>query len=204
MFRTGNPFSFSQTFTNNGTIWSYGPMAAIIGSPNFGPITNNGLMVAEATSGGAVAIDVWSSFRGLTNSGSIYAFAIDGQAVGTSDYSSVDIFNSGLIAARSEQASAIAVKRYNGGPVHNAAGGQILAEGYLGAVGIALGRGQFWAEGLPVAASIDNAGLIQAVSLNPTRASCAATRSARSCFGRCSSPNPTLSATESHGSRRGS
>jgi hypothetical protein len=43
-----------------------------------------------------------------------------------------------------------------------------------------------------------------ALSVSPTRSSCALTRALRSGFGRSSSPKPTLCATESHGSSRGS
>ena len=67
-----------------------------------GPITNNGLMVAEAPGLDANTIEIWSSFSGLVNTGEIYALAVEYFAVGVKDWSpGGDIVNSGLIAARS-------------------------------------------------------------------------------------------------------
>ncbi|MGA0602277.1 FG-GAP-like repeat-containing protein [Caulobacter sp. KR2-114] len=162
-----------STFTNAGSLWNVetGRDAFIIYAFNFGTIVNQGLTVAQSTDNDAAAYFVESTFQGgLTNTGRIYAIAPQGTAIGESDWSpNPTVLNSGLIAAQGR--GAYAVERWNGGAVVNGATGDILAEGGAGgAVAVYLGRGHF---GDPGHADVNNAGLIEAASTDPSVASVA-------------------------------
>ena len=162
--------------TNAGTIWSTNEVNLfLLYSYNFGFITNSGSMVSQSISGATTTIEVASSFAGLSNSGSIYAIAGGGEANAIDDYSASKITNSGLIVAQSTK-DAEAISRNNGGQVVNTASGSILAEG-AGAIAVFLGRGSITGKGPdlsnPGVADIQNAGLIEAHSTDPTQASVA-------------------------------
>jgi len=172
----------SVLFVNNGTLWNRclnGYVGTIIASQNFDYITNNGLMVAEAPTGQAHAINVYSTFQGLTNNGQIYAISYERGAITIQDWGYGDIVNNGLIAAQRIIAApepahlvykSFAIVRFNGGQVMNGESGSILSEGQMPAA-IWLMRGHIRAPGQPEAADIHNAGLIETVSTDARYAS---------------------------------
>jgi len=163
-------------FLNNGTLWNRclaDYVGTVISSQNFDPITNYGLIVSEAPTGQAIAIQVYSHFSGLYNFGEIYGLSTKRGAFAVMDWGFGDIVNSGIIATWRGPAvpdgpndfvyGALTITRYNGGRVINTASGRILAEGPW-AEAVKLMRGHLVAPGQQDWADIDNAGRIEALS----------------------------------------
>jgi Ca2+-binding RTX toxin-like protein len=177
---TSNTLSFRNvTFVNNGTMWNRGADSEIVSSMNFGPIVNNGLMVAESPQGHARAVNITSTFTGLTNSGQIFALSEHSWATGIEDWDTgAQIVNSGLIAVYGGMSVApndIAVTvygllRWNGGRIVNS--GSILAEGAI-VYGIASVRGHLTPPGYAELADVENRGTIEARSTDPLHPSIA-------------------------------
>jgi hypothetical protein len=170
----------TSTFTNNGTLWNRITNATADGNQNIGLYTlglaaNNGKIVIELNAGLAYGVVVngdsitSGAANGLTNAGQIFALTDLGSAFGVLNENFVHpVVNSGLIAAHAGTGIAEAVDIRNGGNVVNQAGGAIIAEG-VDATAVYLGRGIFVMD--DTAPALSNAGLIEAVSLNPDNAS---------------------------------
>ena len=183
-YTTSLYFMFTGTlpapvFTNNGALWNVGANAWVIQSMNLGPVTNNGLMVADASAGGwAYGIEVTSNHLTIWNTGQIYALAGFGRALGISTWGFGVIYNNGLIAAQSLadiapneiMIMARGIERINGGQVLNDTSGRILVEG-ASAQAISIHRGHVAGPLSTDYADVYNAGLIQAVSTDPNRQS---------------------------------
>ncbi|HVQ08002.1 MAG TPA: M10 family metallopeptidase C-terminal domain-containing protein [Allosphingosinicella sp.] len=177
---TSNTLSFRDvTFVNNGTMWNRGADSEILSSFNFGPIVNNGLMVAESPQGHARGMNITSTFTGLTNSGRIFSLSENSWATGIEDWGPGGVIeNSGLIAVYGGMSAApndIAVTvygilRWNGGRIVNS--GSILAEGAI-VYGIASTRGHLTAPGYAELADVENRGTIEARSTDPLHPSIA-------------------------------
>ncbi len=153
--------------TNHGTIWADGTSFATAINVLFGysgPISNDGLIVAWTTAGPAYALEAgtWLG-NSINNSGQIYAISDDGNATAVVDWNFAPLTNSGLIAALAPRGSAQAVFFEYGQPLLNTASGSILAEGAEAiAVTLVSARPQ---PGFGY--TLDNAGLIAAVSTDP-------------------------------------
>ncbi|WP_395647711.1 FG-GAP-like repeat-containing protein [Terricaulis sp.] len=159
------------TLSNAGTMWIASTGIARLLFPwNFSQVTNTGLMVAQSNGGAAsYVVNVGSTWiGGLNNSGRMFAISTAGDAATIVDYAQgALIYNSGVIAAQGA-IDVGAITRMNGGQIVNTASGQILAEGRdVYAIMLISGHSGDVAGYYDV----DNAGLIQAASINPAYAS---------------------------------
>jgi len=163
--------------TIDGTLWaaSTGGVSGALAGMYMNHITVTGTVAAEARvansshgQANAYAISNGSHGQSVTNSGTIYAYTDVGLAQAITHYGpGVTVTNSGLIAARTEAygdtriSGASTILMYNGGSLHNEAGGQILAEGAT-ARAVLMGQGKSSGDPDP---SIVNDGTIRAVAL---------------------------------------
>ncbi len=163
--------------TNDGTIWNQITGATADGNQNvalfsFANVVNAGEIVLQLDHG--LGYGVWltkvlpfHTGDTLDNTGQIFALVDQGSAFGVMDESTYQpLVNGGIIAAQCG-VYAEGVDLPEGGEVDNLAGGEILAEGQT-AIAIGFGRGGYRGQVDP---EINNAGLIQAVSTDPDRAS---------------------------------
>ena len=164
----------------DGTVWaasSTGVSSAIVGM-YINDILVTGIIAAQALvansehgQANAYAISVGGGFgRSLTNTGTIYAQTDNGFAIAIEHWGmDVHVANSGLIAARTDangdvrSSGASTIQMFNGGTLHNRAGGEILAEGST-ASAILMGAGRTPNASLD-RPSILNDGTILAVAL---------------------------------------
>ena len=176
-------FVYDWRLVNEGTIWVYSSKFSAT-AVQADRLTNRGLIVGEiaipytgpstaifgyvygARIGGSSGTD---NIIALDNSGAIHAKATGGNAFAVWSDSVPLIINSGVIAAQSTYSpdhstsgGAFAVRLVNGGRIVNQAGGSILAEGPTA-------RAVFLGRGLSADPQLNNAGLIEAVSTDPTR-----------------------------------
>jgi hypothetical protein len=163
------------SFSNHGIIWNYQPAReGRTGLADYGVVsvrggvTNTGTIVVENADRTAYAV-----FAGgqSVNSGWIYGYSGQSNVVG---YASEDPFgsltNSGTIATHSPTAGAAGVVMDNGGTLHNQTGGIIQAAG-ANATAVVFNRGAYAGANTTYDPQIVNDGLIEAISLSPSRAS---------------------------------
>jgi Ca2+-binding RTX toxin-like protein len=175
MFNGGYSLPYGS-LTNNGSLWVKTPAgdtpqnASVLNLYYVGAVTNNGLALAQSANGSAQTFFIGASLASFTNTGQIYAIAPTAAAIAEIDWSGSGstVTNSGLIAAQG--LGATGVYRYNGGAVVNTTLGSILAEGGT-ATGVLLGRGHLDPPGVVLGPDLNNAGVIRAVSTNPSNPS---------------------------------
>jgi hypothetical protein len=168
----------------DGTVWSASTtnVSAAISGFYMNHIIITGTVVAEASEfntsgisqGNAYAISNNSHGVTLTNTGTVFAVTDHGLAFAVDHWGpDVRIFNSGLIAAQTDDygevasTQALGIILRNGGFLHNQVGGQILAEG-VNATGVFMARGEL-SSTRPDEANIINDGTIHAVALGDSR-----------------------------------
>ncbi len=188
---TNHEFVFDWHLINQGTIWNSSTLYHVnsVWADSF---TNSGTVVAEVGPfdppgmasmqyWGATAVFVLGRSTGgglanpaLNNSGQIFAIGDQGGATAVaSDAYNNGFINSGLIAAQAtvgadplQAGGAVGFSLTNSNYVVNEVGGRILVEGDRSAIGISIGRGSHPA--FPAPPQVDNRGLIEVVSHNPS------------------------------------